>query len=273
MSLIINTFYSYNKIFLCELVSNSSNALDKICYQSLTDSSQLESEPSLHNCLIPNKENDVLIICNTDIGITKADLVNNLGTIVKSGTKAFMEVLSSSANISIIGQFVEVITKHNDAKKYIWESAAGGSFITTHNTVNKPLGHGSKMCLYLKKDQLDYLMEKSNKEIIKKHSEFIEYYIQLVFEKEVELKIEENTKDVEEIKDEDKDEDSEKIEDDDEKKDSKKKTKTYKDPKKNTTSKALKEDITLEIIQKETKVSTPKVPSTLEAKLLKEPVK
>ncbi|KAJ9087491.1 Hsp90 chaperone hsp82 [Entomophthora muscae] len=194
----------------------------------------LLSEPSLHNCLIPNKENGVLIIRNTGIGITKADLVNNLGTIAKSGTKAFMEILSSGVNISIIGQFgVSFYSAYLVAKKV--ESASGGSFIITHNTINKPLGYA---CV----------------------------------EKEIERKIKDNTKDVEEIKNEDKNEDSEKIEDDDEKKESKKKTKSYKDPKKNTTSKALKEDLTLEVIQTETKVSTPKVQSTLEAKLLKEPV-
>lgn len=242
MDIIINSLYSNKDIFLRELISNASDALDKIRFLSLTDKEVLGEgdNTKLEIQIKLDKEKKIISIRDRGIGMTKEDLIKNLGTIAKSGTSAFVEKMQTSGDLNLIGQFgvgfysvylvadyVEVISKHNDDKQYVWESKADGAFAISEDTWNEPLGRGTEIRLHLRDEAGEYLEESKLKELVKKYSEFINFPIYIWASKEVDVDVpadEDDSSDEEEKAEVE--EEAEKSEDEDEDSDSEKKPKT-----------------------------------------------
>jgi len=195
MKLIINSLYRNKDIFLRELISNASDALDKIRLLSLTDKSVLDATSELSIKIKADKDNHVLHITDTGIGMTKADLINNLGTIAKSGTADFLNRLQQSSSATemsdLIGQFgvgfysaflvadrVVVTTKHNDDVQYVWESDSE-SYSVVEDPRGDTLKRGTTVSIYLKEEAYDFLEQDSVRDLIKKYSQFINFNIYL----------------------------------------------------------------------------------------------
>jgi molecular chaperone HtpG len=238
LALIINAVYSNKEVFVRELISNASDALNKIRYESLTDTSCLDTDSNLEIKISFDKTNRILTFRDTGIGMTKDELINNLGTIASSGTKKFLESISASKDLQLIGQFgvgfysaylvsdkVVVISKNNNDEQYSWESTGNGTFSVQRDETDYQLKRGSIMQLYLKEDMNEYLEESRITSLIKKHNQFIEFPIYIETQKTRDVTVDDDVK----VEDDVKVQDEVKVEDDveDDVKETKKVTETY----------------------------------------------
>merc|ERR1719353_233994 len=241
MDIIINSLYTDKQVFLRELISNAADALEKARFHSVQDDSFLGDVQDLEIKVEHDPEAKTISIIDSGVGMSKADLINNLGTVAKSGTTKFLEAMAEGADTNLIGQFgvgfysaflvadkVSVTSKCNDDPvQHVWESSADASFTVVDDPRGNTLGRGSRVTLHLKEDAHDYLSEDKLKETSKKFSQFIQFPIYVKVKKEVEADTEEDDDDDE--KDEEKDdvetkEDDEKEEEEKEEKKPTKKT-------------------------------------------------
>ena len=204
LDIIINSLYSQKEIFLREAISNANDALDKIRFLSLEDPELLKDEAELKVSIEVDVDKNMLVLTDTGIGMTAQDLRNNLGTIARSGTTQFLEAITKTGNLNLIGQFgvgfysyflianhVKVITKSpNDSKQYIWRSEAGSTYTIEEDSEGPFLTRGTRVELLLKKDAKEFLDIKKVKTLAKKYSEFIEFPIYLYTSKEVSREVE-----------------------------------------------------------------------------------
>lgn len=196
MDIIVNSLYTHKEVFLRELISNAADALEKIRFLSLSDESVLRDEKKLEIKISANPDKNILSIQDSGVGMTKDDLINNLGTIAKSGTSNFLEAISKSGgDMSLIGQFgvgfysaflvadkVVVYTKHNDDDQYIWESTADAKFSIYKDPRGNTLKRGTRISLHLKDDATNLLNDKKIAELVTKYSQFIQFPIFLLQE-------------------------------------------------------------------------------------------
>merc|ERR1719387_3294850 len=234
MDIIINSLYTDKQVFLRELISNAADALEKARFHSVQDEAYLGDTKDLEVKIEFDAEAKTISLIDTGVGMTKADLINNLGTVAKSGTTNFLEAMAEGGDANLIGQFgvgfysaflvadkVTVTSKSNeDDSQHVWESSADASFSVVEDPRGATLGRGSRITLHLKEDALDYLSESKLKDSVQKFSQFIQYPIYVKVKKEVEVEDDEDDDDEEEEKDEDEDVESK---EDEEKKEKEKK--------------------------------------------------
>jgi molecular chaperone HtpG len=192
LSLVINSLYSNKEIFLRELISNASDALDKLRFRAITEPKLLEGEAELVIRLRPDKERGVLIVEDTGIGMTEAELIENLGTVARSGSQAFLAKLEETAkkDVSIIGQFgvgfysaylvadrVEVVSRAAGSDKaFRWSSDGKDRFTVAFD--ERPT-RGTAIELHLKEDQKSLLDPWNLRDLVRRYSDYIGYPIEL----------------------------------------------------------------------------------------------
>ena len=211
MDIIINSLYKNKEVFLRELISNASDALDKIRFVSVSDEKALGENKDLEISISFNETLKTLTIRDTGIGMTKADLISNLGTVAKSGTTNFVEALSEGADMSLIGQFgvgfysvylvadkVRVVSKSNDDDQYVWESTADSSFAIAKDPRGDTLGRGTEITMFLKEDAIDFTKQDTVEALVQKYSEFITFPIKLYKKTEKTVEVEDEDEDEDE---------------------------------------------------------------------------
>lgn len=184
------SLYTKKDIFLRELISNASDALDKIRFLALSEPSLLNAKPELEIRIAGNKGENTITIRDTGVGMNKQDLISHLGTVAKSGTAAFMEQMTAGGDLNLIGQFgvgfysiylvadrVRVVSKREGDAQYVWESSADGSYTVAEDPRGPTLGRGTEITLYLKEDATDFAKEEDLRALIKRYSEFITFPI------------------------------------------------------------------------------------------------
>merc|ERR1719458_1875544 len=220
MDIIINSLYTDKQVFLRELISNSADALEKARFHSVQDETYLGDAKDLEVKIEHDPDAKTISISDTGIGMSKADLINNLGTVAKSGTTNFLEAMAEGADANLIGQFgvgfysaflvadkVSVTSKCNeDPVQHVWESSADASFTVVDYPRGNTLGRGSRVTLHLKEDAHDYLSEDKLKETSKKYSQFIQFPIYVKVKKEVDAEAEEDDDDDDKEDEEDEEE-------------------------------------------------------------------
>lgn len=198
MDIIINSLYTKKEVFIRELISNASDALDKVRFVSVQNPEFLGTVPQLEIMIDFDYDAKTISITDTGIGMTKAELIKNLGTVAKSGTTAFLEAMGKGDSLSLIGQFgvgfysaflvankVVVSSKANDDEQHVWTSTADAKFFVTKDPRGDTLGRGTRVTLHLKDDAIEYVEQDKIKNLVKKYSEFIQYPIKLFLSKEV----------------------------------------------------------------------------------------
>jgi heat shock protein beta len=192
MDIIINSLYTHKEVFVRELISNASDACDKARFLAVQNPDFLGDKKDLEIRVEVDPEAKTFTLIDTGVGMTKNDLVKNLGTIAKSGTTSFIEAISKGNSLNLIGQFgvgfystylvsnkVVVTSKNHDDDQYVWVSTAGSFFTVSKDPRGNTLGRGTRVTLYLKEDCHEFSEADTIRKNIKKYSEFINYPIYL----------------------------------------------------------------------------------------------